>query len=222
MIREILFGATLGLCVVACGGPQEPEQTGVASVDDLAPESSTGTAAVVAESSTTSVAVSIAEDAEEMSPIEEQELALLDVSACMRDEGITDFPDVGVDNDGAIDIAAVFQSGVNPQSREFIDAFEVCGSLVGDVTFGARALPDTGQIVDQLFGFTDCVRAEGIDVGDVGIAELLDRRASVPADVSSREEGIAYFFDLDPKDPAVLAAIDVCDGELAGLPGANG
>jgi hypothetical protein len=207
----------------ACGGSDEPADAGVASVDDLATTTTTAAPAEGRDADTTTAAPSTTEattTSEAMSPIEEQELALLDFSACMREEGIDDFPDVTVDNNGAIDVAGVLQSGVDVQSAEFNDAVDVCDDNVEDITFGAAAVPDPAEIIEQLFTFTECLRGEGVDAGDVTLAELLPRQANVPADVGSREEAIAYYFGVDPEDPAVLAAIDVCDEFLAGLPGA--
>ena len=223
--RSLGLGALMAL-LIACGGSDEPADTGVASVDDLAPTTTTIIAATTdagAESTATVVettaSIAVTDDPEQMTPIEEQEIALLAFSACMRDEGIDEFPDLSVDNNGAIDVAAVFQSGVNPQSPEFLDAVDVCDDNVEGITFGAAAVPDPAQIVEQLFGFTQCLRDEGIDVGDVSLLELLPRQTNVP-EGASRDEAIAYFFEMDPDDPAVIAAIGLCEGELAGLPGA--
>ena len=222
--RLRLFACSLAVFAAACGGSDEPDDAGVASVEDLAPTTTAAAArAEDPEGDTTTVAPTTTEastTSETMSPIEEQELALLDFSACMRDEGIDGFPDVTVDNNGAIDVAAVLQSGVDVQSAEFNDAVDVCDDNVEDITFGAAAVPDPADIIEQLFTFTECLRGEGVDAGDVTLAELLPRQANVPADVGSREEAIAYYFEVDPEDPAVLAAIDVCDEFLAGLPGA--
>lgn len=220
--RLQLLVCSLAVVAAACGGSDEPEDAGVASIEDLA-TTTTAAPAEDLQDDTTTAAPATTEattTSEAMSPIEEQELALLDFSACMRDEGIEGFPDVTVDNNGAIDVAAVLQSGVDVQSTEFNDAVDACDENVEDITFGAAAVPDPTQIIEQLFGFTECLRGEGIDAGDVSLTELLPRQANVPADVGSREEAIAYYFEVDPEDPAVLAAIDVCDGELAGLPGA--
>lgn len=219
---RLLFSA-LTIAVAACGGSDEPVDAGVASVDDLATtttapvdDTDTDTDATTTAPSTTAATTT----SEAMSPIEEQELALLDFSACMRDEGIDEFPDVTVDNNGAIDVAAVLQSGVDVQSTEFTDAVDACDDNVEDITFAAAAVPDPADIVEQLFTFTECLRGEGVDAGDVALAELLPRQANVPDDVGSREEAIAFYFEVDPEDPAVLAAIDSCDELLAGLPGA--
>jgi hypothetical protein len=225
-LAQFLLAVACSLFVAACGGSEEAEQPRVASVDDLATtttQAATDTETVdaepeVLESSTTTTEAE--SESEEMSPIEEQELALLDLSACMREEGIDEFPDVAVDNEGAIDVASVLQSGVDVQSAEFGDALDVCDDNVEDITFGAAAVPDPTEIIEQLYGFTQCLRDEGIDAGDVTLPELLTRQSNVPADVGSRDEGIAYFFEVDPEDPAVIAAIGECEGELVGLPGA--
>ena len=247
-MRLLALIATLVVFIAACGGGEEPVSDGIASVDDVETTTTTTASSAVAtdeetadddtddtddavveesavgEATPTTTAVTagnaqISDDPEDISSIEEQELAVLALSACMREQGIENFPDIGVGPDGALDLAAVFQSGVDLQSPDFATALQACQDNVADITFSAAAVPDPAAIADQLFGFTQCLRDEGLDVGDVAVTELLTRQSAVPANVSSPEEGIAYFFGLDPNDPAVLAAIDACGSELIGLPG---
>lgn len=218
--------------VAACSGAAEEDEAQVASVDDLvttsAPPTTEGAVADSSESETTTTAaetveeqVDEVEDDGEVSPLEEQELALLDFSACMRDEGLDEFPDLSVDASGSIDTGAVINSGVAVGTPEFNDAVEVCTELVDDVTFAPNATPDVADIVDQLFMFTSCLRDEGVDAGDLQLATLLPKAQSIP-EGATRNEALAYILDLDLDDPGINDGIDACAFHLAGLPGAEG
>jgi len=226
------------MCVIvvmtatACSDASEESDPQVASVDDLVttsappttaaaegPESETTTSAPEADDAPAEDATD--EDDDEVSPLEEQELALLDFSACMRDEGLTEFPDLSVDASGTIDTGAVISSGVAVGTPEFNDAVEICTELVDDVTFAPNATPDTADIIDQLFMFTSCLRDEGVDAGDLQLTTLLPKAQSIP-EGATRNEAIAYILDLDIDDPGINEGIDACAFHLAGFPGTQG
>ena len=225
--------------MAACGAEAEQAVPEVASVSDLETTSTAPTATVADTGDDDVTAADNADDTDidesaesevgteeaaaddgEVSPIEEQELALLDFSACMREQGFDDFPDLSLTADGSINTGAIVQSGIAITSPDFTAATDVCTEVVQGVTFAPNAVPDTADIIDQLFQFTSCLRDEGVDTGDLQLATLLPKVASVP-EGSTRNETIAFILDLDDEDPAVNAGIDACAFHLAGLPGAG-
>ncbi|MFT5201249.1 MAG: hypothetical protein ACI9C1_000621 [Candidatus Aldehydirespiratoraceae bacterium] len=155
--------------------------------------------------------------------------AALAFSECLRGEGI-DIPDVGIDADGNIDIRGSFQEAdIDVRGEEFTAAREICFPLLDGVAFGGgqrAGLVDNPEIEDALLAFSDCIRAEGFDVGD---AELPQPGAGAgggtpPADGDAPARGagqgqggfgdpsarFAGLLGLDAEDPEVAAALEVC------------
>jgi hypothetical protein len=209
--------AALALIAAACGSSSSDTASGVASLEDVAAaeeESATG------DSTDTQAAGDGTLEADE---------AALQFSQCMRDEGL-DFPDIGVDAEGNPDIRDAFQnSGTQPGSPEFREAMDTCGELLDGVSFGGRraGLADNTELQDALIAYSDCLRDEGLDVGDfqlgAGQARAQDGAAQDGAgDTPQRGQGrrqggfgdpnarIAQALDLDPEDPEVAAALDTC------------
>ncbi|MEM8926442.1 MAG: hypothetical protein AAGD35_23295 [Actinomycetota bacterium] len=92
--------------------------------------------------------------------------AALAFSACMRDEGL-DFPDLAVDADGNIALQEAFQS-VDRGAEGFRAAMDACSDLLGQAGFGGRReAVQSPEVQDALLAFSDCVRDEGFDVGDL-------------------------------------------------------
>ncbi len=152
--------------------------------------------------------------------------AALALSECLRAEGI-DVPDIGVDANGNIDLRGAFQD-LGPGDELFRDAMDVCRETLDGVEFGGGgrgALADNTEIQDAFLEFSDCIRAEGFeDIADLTFGRPDGGQPADDGDGARPEPGqgdreggfgdrsgfFAQRLDLDPEDPAVIAALDVC------------
>lgn len=222
--------AALALVAAACGSNSSDVASGVASLEDVAAAEDESATDNNAETQATGDATLEADE------------AALQFSQCMRDEGL-DFPDIGVDAEGNPDIRDAFQnSGTQPGSPEFREAMDSCGELLDGIGFGGRraGLADNTELQDALVAYSDCLRDEGLDVGDLqlggpqagaqgaGQAGAQDSAGQdgagqdsaddTPQPGQGRRQGgfgdpsarIAQALDLDPEDPEVAAALDTC------------
>ncbi len=147
--------AILGLLITACGNSADDGGSEVATLDTELTDLVTAAEAAASDGEPT---------ASDLSPDE----AALAFSQCMRDEGL-DFPDLSLDAEGNIELRAAFQT-VNPQVEGFREAMGVCGEILQQSTgFGGdrRSLIESPEVQDALLGFSQCVRDEGYDVGDL-------------------------------------------------------
>ena len=139
---------------------------------------------------------------------EERALAFAE---CMRDEGVSGWPDPATNSDGSVDLSGGGVVGLGPtndvplNSDEVQVAIQACGPLIA----GASFLPNNGagmttETQDQLVAFAQCLRDEGVDVSD--------------PDLSDGAAGILDW-DFDPGDPTNAAAIEVCQPLFAGAEG---
>lgn len=128
------------------------------------------------------------DDEPELAPDE----AALEFSACMREQGL-DFPDLGVDAEGNIDLRSAFQS-FDRQSEEFPAAMEACRSILADSGFGGgpRQAMQSTEMQDALVNFSACVRDAGYDVGDITIPGPGQRpgAADGDGDGNARNDGV--------------------------------
>lgn len=204
--RSILLLAAVALFAASCGSDSGSASAGVASLADVA-DTQTDL------------------DEEELSP----EDAALAYSECIRNEGV-DFPDIGVDADGDIDLRDAFQSaGIDPRSEEFQAAREVCQPLLEGIGFGGgggrAALGDNPELADAFVEYSDCIRDQGFDVGDLTLGGGPGAGgATPPADGEPPQRGqgqgqggfgdpsarFAQQLGLDIDDPAVVDALDQC------------
>lgn len=101
------------------------------------------------------------------------EEAALAFSQCMRDEGI-DFPDLGVDAEGNISIREGFEA-IDVRDESVRDAREACQDELAAGGFGGgggrQAAFESPEVQDGLIAFSDCVRNEGFDVGDLTLGQ---------------------------------------------------
>ena len=210
-MRHVFTRTTLWLAVglalfaTACGGASA-ETAEIASIDD------------------TTGATDNAGATTELSPDE----AALAFSECLRSEGI-DIPDIGVDADGNIDLRATFtESGIDLRGDDFTAARELCFPLIEGVAFGGAGgragLADNPEIEDAFLAYSDCLRDEGLDVGDLTLGQPGAGAGTPPADGEVPERGqgqgqggfgdpnsrFATQLGLDPEDPEVAAALEVC------------
>ena len=223
----LVVAIILALVLTACGSSGEGgTATGVASLEDVV-------------SAAAAVEPDAADGAEETEAVGDLSIdeAVLEFSACMRDEGV-DFPDIGIDADGNPDIRDAFDSaGISPRDEDVRAAMGECRTILEGVGFGGggrAGLADNVEVQDALVEFSDCVRDDGWDVGDL---ELGGRQAGADTEADAgetpeagggerpenaeggeRQDGFgnrtarfARGLGLDPQDPAVQATMEKCE-----------
>ena len=224
-LRWLLALSVLTLVLAACGGSDEEVTGGVASVNDL--EGDAVAAADELQASGDSASLSA----------EEAGLAL---SACMRDAGHDEFPDATVDENGRLNLRDILQSTDIDLRDEAVRAqMDTCRDEVGAESFGVGgAGGDRNGIEESLLGFTECLRQEGLDVGDItfgqpgaeaGAGQTGDGQGAPRGEGGAGEDRsgrIAGQLGLDADDPATAAALDSCQSALdeafAGIGGPGG
>ena len=148
--------------------------------------------------------------------------AALEFSQCMRDQGL-DFPDIGVDAEGNPDLRSSFvESGITPGSEEFRTGLEACGSILQNAGFGGGRgnLADDPAVQDGLVEYSQCLRDEGLAVGDLQLGGGGGGQGANPPEDGQGQRGqgggidragrIAAFLGIDPDDPEVAAALETC------------
>lgn len=224
--RTLALLATLALLLAACGGGDgdSAETAGVASIDDLD------------EATTDAVDAAEAEDADTIEPDDAEEIVLA-LSQCMRDSGWDDFPDPVPDGNGGFGMRqAILQSGIDFQDPAFRDQLDVCREESGADQLGTGARNANREALEEgLLVYTDCLRAEGLDVGDITFdggpgqgqaqGEAQGQAQGDDGDGRGRPQGeggaggdrasrIANRLGLDLDDPATVAALDACEPTL--------
>jgi hypothetical protein len=133
------------------------------------------------------------------------EAALLAFAQCMRDEGF-EIEDPTVDADGNVHLPSPAGAGEgegHASTEELQEAARgACGEYLEGVTQTAEHGDDTDQL-DSMLAFAQCMRDQGVDFDDPD--------PSAP--------GRAFgggLHQLDRNDPAVQAALEVCQPELYG------
>ena len=215
--------AVCALLASACSGGDESNDGGLLSIESTDEvETAAADEAVGGAAADETVA----------EPEQTDEEALLAFASCMRDEGVSEFPDPTVGADGAVQFDGIRDSGIDPRSEEFNAAREACQAELGDANFGGgrRAGVDRGAIEEVLLGFTECLRDNGLaDVGDIEFGQPgqgagagqgqgrnnFDQNQTVAERIASR-------LDLDIGDPAVAEAIAACEPLLEELPTGGG
>ena len=204
LLRPAAALLAVGLVAAACGGSEEEPTAAVASLDETP---------VVTQSTDESIAEA-----------QTDEEAMLAFSQCVRENGVDEFPDPTVDGDGnpTFDL---FGSGIEIGTDTFERAIGACESLVEGTNVGAGPGIDQTEVEDMMLGFTECLRSEGLDVGDFAFPEGGPPAAGEDGGFElsgTRNELLALVLGLDADDPAVEAAIETCEPLLAGLgqPGA--
>ncbi|MDH3538964.1 MAG: hypothetical protein OEP52_03125 [Acidimicrobiia bacterium] len=177
--------AGLMLLLAACGGDTEPAD-GIPTLD-------------------TSGAATATTAPSRLDP----EVALLEFSQCMRDEGI-DLPDIGVDAAGSPLLDPALLERIDIESAQFEDALGKCESILQQAgAFDVDLDPELlAQIDDQLVEFSQCMRDNGF--ADFPDPSGLDTGAPYPLSV------LAQF-----SDPEFEAAVEICQRGLA-FPGQGG
>lgn len=142
------------------------------------------------------------------------EEAMLSFAQCMRDNGIEDFPDPTVGEDGTLQFAPPGgEDGVlGDDADELVRvAQEECGDILATLPVGPGGDAADDLTVETFVAFSECMREEGIeDFPDPGPDGLPDLQA---------------LQQLDTTTPAFQAAADTCADEVGfggGLGGAGG
>lgn len=234
---RILLGSfgLVALFASACGGATETETAGGVATLELAGTSDSDAIADEAETAAAPVEATTAEQ------------AALAFAACMRDGGI-DFPDPVVDADGnpSFDgaLRAGAQGGINPRSEDFRAAIQGCQELTEGFAPGRGGGDARGELQDALLPYTECLRDQGLDVGDFQLGAGPGGQGNAgagqaaPGDTTDNDSGtgqagapeggrgqrgaggdptsrIPLALGLDPEDPTVSAALEACQPVLA-------
>ena len=184
MVRKLMVMlAALSLIAAACGGSDE----GVASL-----EGTDGT-----------LPQSVQDAASEV----DDEQALLAFSACMRDNGVPDFPDPRLSADGSVDFATSSGDPFGDVDNDTAEAaVNACLPELEGVAFAPGGSDfDLTEIQDRLVEFAQCMRDNGIDFDDPDLSGFASGELSNP------------FGDLDITDPEVEAAFEECQSIFADL-----
>jgi len=163
-MKVAVLVATLALALTACGGGGDG---GVATLQDSA----------AAEASA--------------SPSMSDEEALQAFAACMRENGVEDFEDPQLDDEGRIRFGVGLGAGGGELPSEedrdvMLDAMEACRDLLPQGTGdgpSAMSAEDQAAFQDAMLEYAQCMRDEGIDMPDpdfgggggfIGMAEGAD------------------------------------------------
>ena len=187
MQRFIILLATLALVLAACGGSDDG---GVATLEDTPSDSE------------------LQQTVEDAAGTADDEQALLAFAACMRDNGVEDFPDPVLNADGSVEFTGSGQdpfAGVDNDTAEA--AVNACiGELEGVAFAPGGADFDLNEIQDALVEFAACMRDNGIDFDDPDLSNAFgDGEVANP------------FGELDLSDPDVVAAIEECQDVFTGF-----
>jgi len=183
MIRYVGVVLSMALLATACGGSDDVD-AGVASLDDTVVEAD----------------VALAGD-----DVVDEEQALLDFSACMRDQGL-DFGDPTVDADGNVRLNPPDRADGGFDRDAMQAAFEVCGDDLDGTTRGFRDA-DLTELEDQFLEYSVCMRDNGYDMPDPDLSN--------PGQAGGGGGGILGAIDRD--DPDFLTAQEACQDILAGF-----
>lgn len=187
MRRLIILLGTLALVLAACGGSDDG---GVATLEDSPSDSG------------------LQQTVEDAAGSADDEQALLAFAACMRDNGVEDFPDPVLNADGSVEFTGSGQdpfAGVDNDTAEA--AVNACiGELEGVAFAPGGADFDLNEIQDALVEFAACMRDNGIDFDDPDLSNAFgDGEVANP------------FGELDLSDPDVVAAIEECQDVFTGF-----
>ena len=138
-----------------------------------------------------------------LSSAEETEQAILDLTSCLRDNGL-DIEDPTVDASGNVDFGNFGDlSEVDDEVAE--QALDACRDLLDGVTLGFADQIDFTAIEDGLLEYAVCMRDNGFDLPDPDFS--LD--AFFGGGPDGEQQG--PFGDIDPDDPAFAAANEECE-----------
>ncbi len=121
----------------------------------------------------------------------------LGYAKCMRDHGISDYPDPGAS--GGIPIRVQPGSDLDPNNPQFKAAEQACKSLLPQ-----PSQEDQEHEFEHMLRFAQCMREHGI-------ADFPDPKPGEGISISTDQGS-----DLDPNNPQFQAASDACGGPIKG------
>ena len=243
MKRATALVTVLVLTLAACGGGDGDDAVSAAPVvaesqQDQVVSTDESVAAAAGDTDTAdSVGASTAAEASD-------EERALDFAQCMRDNGFPQFPDPEIGGNGNLNFRGGLQdAGIDFQSEEFQSQLALCQEEAGADNFGAGARNNDARagVQENLLSYTQCLRDEGLDVGDLGGggpgaggpgggngpggggngagngdgggpgAGQARGNGGAGVDRSAR---FAQVLGLDVADPAVAAALETCEPVL--------
>ncbi len=141
------------------------------------------------------------------------EEAILAFARCMRDNGVSDFPDPELDANGNLRFfggGPPDDLGVDEATLEA--AFDECSPLIEGIIQNFRDV-DVSELEDTFLEFAGCMREQGIEMPDPDFSQGFGPGAGGRAGI---------FGDLDPQDPEFQAAAEECQGIFEGGFGPGG
>jgi len=138
------------------------------------------------------------------------EQAILDVVACLRDNGL-DLPDPQFGPEGVRFADPSAMMGIDFRSSEFLDAMEACDDLLAALQPEVDPEQQAEQ-VEQQVAFAECMRGEGIDFPDPDPV-----RGFSIGNMRGADGGMA----IDPFSSDFQAASEVCFAEIGAEPPAG-
>jgi hypothetical protein len=130
----------------------------------------------------------------------DQEQSLLEFARCVRENGIPNYEDPTVDEDGNVQFRP--PSGVDPDVMR--EAMGACEDKLGGLTMGGGANGDDSEVQDAFVRFAECMRDEGIE--------------DFPDPDFSREGMLPFDPELFHRnDPVYQEAFAACEDLLAGI-----
>ena len=198
-MNRALFASAVVLAMigVACsGGDDGQEEVGLATLATTAGDASATTDGVAADDGG------------------DAEAALIEFAKCVRENGFPEYPDLTLNPDGTIGFGGLLgqleDSGIDPQSEEFLAVVEICSDRLEGVALGLLGEGfDQAELQDTLLAFAECMRNQGISIDD---PDLSDFGAAI---------GDGPFANLDFNDPQVRTALLICQREVT-IPGLGG
>ena len=189
-MRQMIILAVLTLVLAACGTSADGEVATLEDTATTAPQSS---------------ADQLDDDAEE---------ALLVFAQCMRDNGVPEFPDPELDQNGNLQLFGGGGPGQLGSDRSTIEAaFDECGDLIEGLISQIFRDIDQSEFQDSFLEFAVCMRDQGIDMPDPDFSGGFG-----PGEGGGR----GLFGDIDPQDPAFQEAAEECQGIFEGGFGPRG
>jgi hypothetical protein len=135
------------------------------------------------------------------------EIKLMAFSQCMRDNGVPDFPDPIVTEEGAVDFAGGFDQFEDFDQDAMEEAFDACVDHLDGLSIapGGENFDLTG-IQDTLLEFARCMRDNGFDMPDPDFSNF---------DLGG---GVGPFGEIDPTAPGFEKALEACQDIFENLP----
>lgn len=135
------------------------------------------------------------------------EQAMLNFTQCLRDEGL-EFQDPEMDADGNLNFRQLAEGAEDLDREALRVGFEACQTELEGITLRGGGI-DRTAIQDTLIEYAACMRDNGYDMEDPNLSDFGPGGGDGEGQPGG---GGGPFGDLDPEDPAFVAANEVCQG----------